>query len=124
MYQGESSDLTFPRISTTFAGNTVGKAERFRRVSDSTESPNVLATVVRSSPRSLASVPTPYPVNTHTKSFGKRFCQIIPRVLEVTRMVGRLILVVEGNREFLNSSTQRQQGDVRGLGLGVERAEV
>ena len=44
---------------------------------DSKESPNGLAPVARSSPRSLASVPPHFLDNTQAKLFGKWFLQIL-----------------------------------------------
>ena len=58
-YPGESSTLTFPKIPTTPSGITDRKAARFRRVSSSKESPNILAPEPGSSPRSPVSVHSP-----------------------------------------------------------------
>ena len=58
-YQGESFVLTCPKIPSSLVGNVVGKVVRFRRVSDSTESPNDLTFTSRSSPRIPDSVPPP-----------------------------------------------------------------
>ena len=79
---------SFPKIPPTVAGNTVGKTTRFQRVSGSTESPNVLDPVARSSLRSLVSVPSPYLDNTHVKLFDKWFCQIIPLGIRHTVLLG------------------------------------
>jgi hypothetical protein len=87
-YQGESSALTFPKIPTGLAGNAVGKTAGFRRVSGSRESFHVLAPAARSSPRILASVPSPYLDNTHVKLFGKWFSQIIPLGILHTLLLG------------------------------------
>ena len=76
-YQGESYTLTFLKIPPALAGNTVGKSARIRRAPGSRESSNVFAPVARSSPRSLASLPSPYLDDTHTKLFGK-WCFLIP----------------------------------------------
>ena len=86
--QGQSSALIFPKIPPAFAGNTVGNAARFRRVPGSSESPNVLAPAARSSPRSLASVPSPYLDNTHAKLLDNWFCKITPLGIRHTLLLG------------------------------------
>jgi hypothetical protein len=78
-YQGQSSDLTVQQIPPVLVGNDIGnEIVRIRRVSDPTESPNGLVPPVRSSPRSLASVPPHFLENTQANLFGKCFLQIIP----------------------------------------------
>ena len=88
-YQGESSGHTFPKIPPSLVGNAVGKAVRFRRVSDSTESPNGL-TVARSNPWSLTSVPPGYMDNTHGKLFDTCLSQILPLVTKHTLFLGTI----------------------------------
>ena len=87
-YKGEPSDLIVQKILTALVGNEIGKVARFRRVPDSTESPNGLAPTSRSTPRNPTSVLPPSLDNTHTKLFGKCFFQILPLVIQLTHLLG------------------------------------
>jgi hypothetical protein len=76
------------------AGIANGKATRFRRAPDCTESLNDLAPAAGSSPCRLTSVPPTYVDDTLTKLVGKWFRQIIPLGIWHTFSLGTYVIPI------------------------------